>query len=238
MVPDDREKVKQNILRLFQGEDVGMSEYTALRKDGSTFPVLVRSTPSSRTAGSMGLRGFLLDITEQKRTEEALRESEEKYRQLFLTESDALVLLYTDTGEIIDVNDATLDMYGYGKEELLKLKITDISAEPELTWKTFQEHAAKGRGKVPLRYHKKKGRNRRFRSRFLRAPSCCGAVRSCAVPSGTSATEMRIEEELRKTPGCPRRAGGGTDHRTGRCEQKTPTGDPVSEPGRTGTARG
>ena len=197
LVPADRERAGQNIGTLLGGEEIGTSEYTAQRKDGSTFPVLVRTTPVFNDGKVVGLRGFLLDLTEQKRTEEALRESEEKYRQLFLTESDALVLLYTDTGEIIDVNDAIMDMYGYSKEELLKLKITDISAEPELTWKTFQEHAAKGQGKIPLRYHKKKDGTAfpveicasTFMLRGRRV--LCGAIRDIS-------DRLRIEEELRK----------------------------------------
>jgi len=197
LVPADRERARQNIRSLFLGEEVGTSEYTALRKDGSTFPVLLRSTPVVIDGKIVGLRGFLLDLTEQKRTEEELRESEEKYRQLFLTESDALVLLYTDTGEIIDVNDATLDMYGYNKEELLNLKITDISAEPELTWKAFLEHAERGHGRVTLRYHKRKDGTSlpveiSASTFILRGRQVlCGAVRDIS-------DRLRIEEELRK----------------------------------------
>ncbi|MGW8322629.1 MAG: PAS domain-containing protein, partial [Thermodesulfobacteriota bacterium] len=196
LIPADRERARQRIDRLFQGEEVGVSEYTAQRKDGSTFPVLLRSTPVLIDGKVVGLRGYILDTTEQKRTEEALRESEEKYRQLFLTESDALVLLHTDTGEIIDVNEAMLDMYGYGREELLNLNLRDISAEPELTWKAFQEHAEEGSGKVPLRYHKKKDGTtfpvEICASTFMLGGRqvLCGAIRDIS-------DRMRIEEELR-----------------------------------------
>ena len=197
LVPADRERARQKIRRLFSGEEVGTSEYTALRKDGSTFPVLVRTTPVFIDGKVGGLRGFLLDLTEQKRAEEALRESEEKYRQLFLTESDALVLFYTDTGEIIDGNDAALDMYGYDKEAFLKLKIPDFSAEPEHTRKAMQEHIAMGRGKVPLRYHKKKDGTsfpvEISTSTFMLGGRqvLCGAVRDIS-------DRVRTEEELKK----------------------------------------
>ncbi len=197
LVPADRERAGQNIGTLFGGEEVGTSEYTAQRKHGSTFPVLVRTTPVFTDGKVVGLRGFLLDLTEQKRTEEALRESEEKYRRLFLTVSDALLVLYTDTGEFVEVNDAALGMYEYSKEEFLKLKITDISAEPGLTWKAFQEHAARGRGKVPLRYHRKKDGtsfpvNISASTFMLRGRQVlCGAVRDIS-------DRVRIEEELRK----------------------------------------
>ena len=197
LVPADRERARQKIRRLFSGEEVGTSEYTALRKDGSTFPVLVRTAPVFIDGKVGGLRGFLLDLTEHKRAEEALRESEEKYRQLFLTESDALVLFCTDTGEIIEGNDAALDMYGYDKEAFLKLKIPDFSAEPEHTRKSMQEHIAMGRGKVPLRYHKKKDGTsfpvEISTSTFMLGGRqvLCGAVRDIG-------DRVRAEEELKK----------------------------------------
>jgi PAS domain S-box-containing protein len=199
LIPADRDRARQRLADLLRGEEVGVSEYTALRKDGSTFPVLLRSSPIFIEGKVVGLRGFLFDTTDQKRTEEALRESEERYRQLFLTESDALILFYTDTGEIIDVNDTVLDMYGYGKEELLKLKVTDISAEPERTWKAVQEQADTGRtrGTIPLRYHRRKDGSsfpvEISTSLFLLRGRqvLCGAVRDIS-------DRMRIEEELRK----------------------------------------
>ncbi len=90
LTPQSRGKAEQNVRRVFDGEEVGMSEYTARRKDGSTFPALVRSAPVIRNGKVVGLRGILLDTTEQKRAEKVLRESEKKYRRLFLTESKAL----------------------------------------------------------------------------------------------------------------------------------------------------
>jgi PAS domain S-box-containing protein len=197
LVDDDRDRVKRNMLRLFQGEEPGMSEYTAQRKDGSLFPALVRSTPVYRKGRVVGLRGFVIDATERKRAEEALRESEEKYRQLFITESDALVVAYPDTGEIIETNDAALSMYGYSKEEFLELKVPDFSTEPERTREAMREHLRAGHGKVPLRYHKRKDGTtfpvEISTSTFtLRGRQVvCGAVRDIS-------DRMRIEEELRR----------------------------------------
>ncbi len=53
------------------------------------------------------------DITEQRRAEQALRESEENYRQLFDAESDALFLIDNETGRILQANRAARDLYGY-----------------------------------------------------------------------------------------------------------------------------
>jgi PAS domain S-box-containing protein len=71
------------------------------------------------------------EMLERRRVEEALIESEEKYRNLFTAESDAILLSEKETGEILEVNDAASLLYGYTHEEMGRLKVTDISAAPE-----------------------------------------------------------------------------------------------------------
>ncbi|MCD4845721.1 MAG: PAS domain S-box protein [Methanosarcinales archaeon] len=61
--------------------------------------------------------------------EKVLRESEEKYRVLFETAKDA-IFLSDETGSFVDVNQAACKSLGYSKEELLKLSIREIDAEP------------------------------------------------------------------------------------------------------------
>ena len=92
------------------------------------------------------------DITESKRMQLDLKENEEKYRQLFAAESDAIFMIDADTGEILDANPATSLIYGYSHDELLLMKNTDVSAEPEKTSEATQNHL----NRVPIRYHKKK----------------------------------------------------------------------------------
>ena len=65
---------------------------------------------------------------------QALRQSEEKYREIFNTPSDAILMHDADTGEIIDVNQAMLDMFGYSYDEALQQDIGTISSgEPPYT---------------------------------------------------------------------------------------------------------
>ncbi|GAB4279930.1 MAG: hypothetical protein Kow0092_35670 [Deferrisomatales bacterium] len=68
----DRERVRENLRRILAGAELGATEYTALRKDGSTFPVLVHSSPIVRDGHPVGLRGIAVDITGRKRREEEL----------------------------------------------------------------------------------------------------------------------------------------------------------------------
>ena len=93
-----------------------------------------------------------IEIEERKQAQAALRESEEKYRTLFDMESDALALMDIETGDILDVNKAFINLYGFRKEEILCMKNTDFSAEPRKTQKSVQNHEIN----IPIRYHKKK----------------------------------------------------------------------------------
>ena len=72
---------------------------------------------------------FMMDITERKHTEEALRESEEKYRGLF-DESITAVYLFDKKKNFLDSNQAGLDLLGYPREELLSMSIPDVDADP------------------------------------------------------------------------------------------------------------
>jgi len=66
-----------------------------------------------------------INITERKKAEEKLKESEERYRTLFDASSDA-VYLETIEGEIIDCNEAACKMLGYDRDELIGLNVADI----------------------------------------------------------------------------------------------------------------
>ncbi|UCD66776.1 MAG: PAS domain S-box protein, partial [Deltaproteobacteria bacterium] len=96
------------------------------------------------------------DISERKKAEQDLKESEEKYSKLFNSEIDAIAIFDAETREIVDFNDAFLDLYGYSSEEALKLKADDISAEPEKTVASIKESSQKGDARIRRRRHKKK----------------------------------------------------------------------------------
>ena len=89
---------------------------------------------------------------ERKRAEEALRQDEDKFKQLFELESDALFLISSANGHILEANRSAAAIYGYSREELLKLRNVDLSAEPESTSQATREE----RPIVPVRYHRKK----------------------------------------------------------------------------------
>ena len=76
------------------------------------------------------------DITDRRRAEEALRESEERFQQLFATSPDAIVLINPHDANaawpIVDCNEAACQMNGYTREELLGQSIDILNQMPEI----------------------------------------------------------------------------------------------------------
>lgn len=81
VIPLDRERVRENVLKLIGEKRSIGNEYTALRKDGSTCPVNIFSMPILRDNKFAGLRGIVVDITRQKATEQALFDANTKLEQ-------------------------------------------------------------------------------------------------------------------------------------------------------------
>jgi PAS domain S-box-containing protein len=104
--------------------------------------------------GNLCAISVAVDVTEQRRTEQALRESEELYRQLFEVESDAILVVDQESGRLLAANAAATVLYGYSREELLSMNRIDLSAEPEKTIRATMEMTTF----IPLRWHRKKDR--------------------------------------------------------------------------------
>jgi len=94
--------------------------------------------------------------TEREQAEQTLRESEERYRQLFELESDAVILVDCETHRYMDANPAALRLYGYPREEFLQLTPEQVSEEPEKTRATV----GTGLVFVPIRWHRRKNGER------------------------------------------------------------------------------
>jgi PAS domain S-box-containing protein len=127
------------------------------KRDGTVFPTMMHNSLIRDEANKpIGMMGTLRDISDIKQAEETLRESEEKYRQLFATVSDAIMVFDAETKEFIDANDAVSVFYGYTKEEFLELKHTDITAELEKSHESIRQTVAGEISSIPIRYHKRK----------------------------------------------------------------------------------
>jgi PAS domain S-box-containing protein len=69
----ERDRARDNLQRVLDGQDSAGTEYTAQRKDGTQFPVIIYSSPILVGQMRAGLRGIIVDVTEHKRAQESLR---------------------------------------------------------------------------------------------------------------------------------------------------------------------
>ena len=117
------------------------------------------------TADSLEIAALIRTMAKIKETNEAGRKDsdgderfhfdDEIYRQLFEAETDAIFLIDNLTGQILQANGAAAERYGYTIEELLRMKNTDLSAEPERTSRATRS-SAPGPFYAPSRLHRKK----------------------------------------------------------------------------------
>lgn len=116
--PDDIPAIRERIGELLAGKlDLGSTEFRGIRKDGE--PIYIEAYDSRTTyEGRPAIVGNLLDITERKRSVEALRKSEEKYRQLMEVAQEGIWAI-DDTGITSYVNPRLTEILGYSYEELV-----------------------------------------------------------------------------------------------------------------------
>ncbi|HVN23237.1 MAG TPA: PAS domain S-box protein [Syntrophorhabdales bacterium] len=146
--PSERERrlsahytlANEGLSRLFQAE--------AMRKDGSTFWVEV-NVKRIFMGGRESLLAVARDITERRAAEEALRESESRFRYLFDSVRDGIAVRDAQTLELLDVNRRFCELWGYGFEELKVLPLGSLGAgesveERRARLMTYYEQVSKG----------------------------------------------------------------------------------------------
>ncbi len=111
------------------GKPIDNAESYLKKADGKMMPIIKTVIPITVKGRRYLLESFI-DITERKRSEEVIQESEKKYRALFEGSRDAIYIAATD-GQLIDANQAFLDLFGYSREEILLSNAKQVYASVE-----------------------------------------------------------------------------------------------------------
>jgi PAS domain S-box-containing protein len=121
-------------------------EWQFRRKDGSVFlaEVIAATLPDGN------LMGMIRDITERKRAEEALGASEIRYRRLFESAKDGILILNAGTGMVVDVNPFLVKLLGYSHENFLGKKIWELGFFRDII--ANQDNFAELQSKEYIRY--------------------------------------------------------------------------------------
>ena len=156
----DKERAKAHFTKTLADEPSTENEYTFVRKDGSKFQSIVVSKPIVVEGEAVGLRGLVVDITERKKAEDALKESEKRSRAIVANAPIGIATSGPDK-HFLSANEAFCKILGYSENELHELTFKDLTYPADL-----KESAAKmgelERGFIPSfalekRYVKKDG---------------------------------------------------------------------------------
>ncbi|HKP95416.1 MAG TPA: PAS domain S-box protein [Fibrobacteria bacterium] len=128
--PESRQAVFQRMLQLDSGAEIPPMEHKFLRKDGSSIEAESRAI-TFPYRGQLAKLAVIRDITARKQAEFALRDSEERYRLLFLNNPQPMWLFDTDSLRFLDVNDAAIGKYGYSREEFLARTVENLWLEED-----------------------------------------------------------------------------------------------------------
>ncbi|MFC1925972.1 PAS domain S-box protein, partial [Chloroflexota bacterium] len=122
LTPDDRQLATDQHERVMRGEAAPAEWYeaTAIKKDG-TEVICEANVKPIEYEGEPAFSVIIRDITEHRQVEEAVRQSEEKYRAIFENATDAILIADVESGSIIYSNPSASEMFGYSNEEIQAL---------------------------------------------------------------------------------------------------------------------
>ena len=153
--PEDSERARAHLLGAVESEMSAAHEYTGLRQDGTRFPVALHSTVIHRDKCPVGVRGFIIDISERRHLETQLREAQKMeavghlaggiahdfnnlltgiigHTQLALRELPADMPAADDLGKVLRVSDRAAELTGqllaYARKQPLESKVINLNS--------------------------------------------------------------------------------------------------------------
>ncbi|HEY3840692.1 MAG TPA: PAS domain S-box protein, partial [Bryobacteraceae bacterium] len=166
------------------------------RKDGREIWVSLSCRRVATPDGEDYNEGFMEDITDRKRMEDALRQSEEKFSKAFLSSPACICILdVEDQGRVLDVNEAFELISGYPRDEAIGRTIPELNlfADPQDGKDLVQRLHGEGRVRdLECRYRNKNGETR---IGLLSAETIELDGRRCAIATNIDVTERKQAEE-------------------------------------------
>ena len=143
IAPEYRDLIADRYQRRERGEDMPSAyEFISLRKDGTRFPVHIEVSLIEMDDG-MATIAYLVDITEQKKAEEDLRDSEERYRRIFENIDDIYYEAAPD-GTILEISPSVERIGGYNRQDLIGSSAYDVYEMPVDRDKLHEDRSSVG----------------------------------------------------------------------------------------------
>lgn len=143
-------KVSEANQKLKVVEKLNAIEIWHTHKDGMVFPMLMNTLIiKDENNQPMYMAATAVDITDQKKAEKAIKESEERYKTLFQDAAEGIVVADIETKKFKYANPAICRMLGYTEEEIKRMYVQDIHPKENLEY-VFSEFEAQARGEKTL----------------------------------------------------------------------------------------
>ena len=146
VVPKEKSRETDNFIKMVENDERVNTKSFRQKKNDEKIEVSIQGFPISLNQGDSGYYIIYQDITELKNLERKYINSRKKYRALFENEDVMMMIIDPDNGEIVDVNPAAENFYGWDKEKLTSMNISEINvlAEKEVE-KEIKKAAEKSR---------------------------------------------------------------------------------------------
>jgi PAS domain S-box-containing protein len=199
--PDHPDEVASILERLRQGESIDHFETERIAKDGKRLSVSLTISPIRSESGDVsGYSTIARDVTERKHAEEALRTSEIRYRRLFESAKDGILILDADNGQIVDVNPYLIKMLGFTKEELTGKELWEIGPFKDIVASKLAFSELQQRGYIRYENLPLKSREGHIRQVEVVSNSYLAGEKRVIQCNIRDITERRLaEEDLRQT---------------------------------------
>ena len=151
IAPEDHTRMRENMKRSVTDNDfTSGNEYTGVRDDGSRFPILVYGSPIYEKGEVVGTRGIIIDNSERKEMENAILESEKKYRTVIDNATDGIVI--TQQGKLRFLNTSMCEMLLYKEAEIID--------------RPFLDYVIKEDHQIMIDFHKRRMEGEEFTSLY------------------------------------------------------------------------
>lgn len=126
IAPEDKPMAAERIKRHFTGVPLKSSEYNVLRRDGSSFQSIIIAAAIYSDGIPVGLRGVTIDITENKKREEALCSARNQLQGVLDAATEVSIIMTDPSGIILVFNKGAEKMLGYSEAEIVGNKTPEF----------------------------------------------------------------------------------------------------------------